>query len=65
MYTYLTLSDRSTFDSDGFIAILTELGNDELAESMDFKHVSETEIITEVSMDDLIKAYNKVHGTSY
>jgi len=65
MHIYLILSDRSTFDSDGFVALLTERGNDELKESLDFKNVSDSEIITEISMDDLIEAYNKVHGTSY
>jgi len=61
---YLVLSDSSTYDgTEGcFIAYITDTGQEELEACLDFKAVedSEAEIIT---LDHLIEAYNKVHGT--
>jgi len=61
---YMVLSDSSTFDGlDGcFIAYITDAGQEELEACSDFNAVEadEFEIIT---MDELLDAYNKVHGT--
>jgi hypothetical protein len=62
---YIVLSDSSTFDGvDGcFIAYITDVGQEELEACSDFKAVEpeEFEIIT---MDELLDAYNQVHGTN-
>jgi len=62
---YFVLSDNSTYDANGFLAVLTERGNEELSEALDFKSVSEDEIVEEISLNDLIEAYNLIHGTDY
>lgn len=62
---YFVLSDNSTYDANGFLAVLTEQGNEELSEALDFKSVSEDEIVSEISLNDLIEAYNLIHGTDY
>ena len=62
---YLVLSDNSTYDADGFVAVLTERGNEQLSESLDFQWVSENEIVEEISLNDLLDAYNQIHGTDY
>lgn len=62
---YLVLSDNSTYDANGFVAVLTQRGNEELSEALDFKSVSEDEIVKEISLNDLLDAYNQIHGTDY
>lgn len=62
---YLVLSDCSTYDADGFVAVLTERGDEELFGALDFKGVSGNEIVKEISLSDLIEAYNQVHRTDY
>lgn len=62
---YFVLSDNSTYDANGFLAVLTQRGNEELSEALDFKSVSEDEIVSEISLNDLIEAYNLIHGTDY
>ncbi len=62
---YVVLSDASTFDGlDGcFVAFVSDKGQEELEACSDFKAVEpeEFEIIT---MDELLDAYNQVHGTN-
>jgi hypothetical protein len=60
---YVVLSDNSTYDSDGFVAVLTPRGEEQLAEDLDYKHVDVREIIEQVSIADLWDAYNQVRGT--
>lgn len=62
---YLVLSDNSTYDADGFVAVLTERGEEELQEANDYIGVSEGEIVEEISLNDLLDAYNQIHGTDY
>ena len=62
---YFVLSDNSTYDANGFVVVLTEQGNEELSEALDFKSVSEDEIVSEIPLSDLIEAYNLIHGTDY
>ena len=61
---YLVLSDASTFDgADGcFIAYVTDEGQEELLECSDFKAVEDDQFVG-VTLNDLIAAYNQVHGT--
>lgn len=61
---YIVLSDNSTYDSDAFVAVLTPRGEEQLAEGNDYKHVNVREIIEQVSIGDLIEAYNEVHSSS-
>jgi hypothetical protein len=53
----------STFSGDGFIVYLSDKGQQQLEESCDMKHVDEEEMIS-VKVEDLLDAYNTVHGTS-
>lgn len=62
---YLVLSDNSTYDADGFVAVLTERGEEELEEANDYTGVSPGEIVEEISLNDLLDAYNQIHGTDY
>lgn len=62
---YFVLSDNSTYDANGSVVVLTERGNEELSEALDFKSVSEDEIVSEIPLNDLIEAYNLIHGTDY
>ena len=61
---YMVLSDGSTFDgAEGCCVVyVTDEGEKQLQECSDFKGVefNDMEFIT---VDDLIAAYNKVHGT--
>jgi len=60
---YYVLDDMSTFCGSGaFVVYLTEKGESQLEESLDMKHVDPDEIVS-ISVDDLIDAYNQVHGT--
>ena len=62
---YVVFDDDSTYAwaEDTCIALLTQDGEDHLNEAMDFKAVHEDDAVF-VSMGDLIKAYNQVHGTT-
>jgi len=62
---YIVLSDSSTFDgTEGcFIAYVTDTGQEELEAVSDFKAV-EGDQFGFVTLDELIEAYNKVHGTN-
>ncbi len=67
LYTHgpiVVLSDNSTYDGANLVKLvyLTEKGRDQLEESYDFKHVDNDEYGF-VFIDDLIEAYNQVHGT--
>ena len=62
---YFVLYDNSTYDANGFLAVLTKRGNEELSEALDFKGVSEDEIVEEIPLNNLIEAYNLIHGTDY
>jgi hypothetical protein len=61
---YLVLSDASTFDgADGcFIAYVTDEGQEELEACSDFNAVEDDQFAG-VTLNDLIEAYNQVHGT--
>jgi hypothetical protein len=62
---YLVLSDASTFDGvDGcFVAYISDKAEEELEACSDFKAVEEGEAV-DIPLEDLIDAYNKVHGTN-
>jgi hypothetical protein len=62
---YLVLSDASTFDGvDGcFVAYISDKAQEELEACSDFKAVEEGEAV-DIPLEDLIDAYNKVHGTN-
>ena len=62
---YLVLSDYSTYDADGFVAVLTERGNEQLSEDLDFKSVSEDEIVEVIPVSHLLDAWNQLNGTDY
>ena len=61
---YIVFGDSSTYAwaEDTFIAILTQDGEDHLNDAMDFDAVHDDDAVY-ISMNDLIKAYNQVHGT--
>jgi hypothetical protein len=63
---YMVLSDASTFDgTDGcFIAYVSDSGQEELEACSDFKAVEDDQFLG-VTLNDLIDAYNKVHGTDF
>ena len=62
---YVVLSDWSTFDgtSDCCVAYVTDEGNEELEACSDFKAV-ESDQVEYILIDDLLDAYNKLHGTN-
>ena len=62
---YVVLSDGSTYDGvDGSaVCFITELGKEQLRVNNDMKFVDDNEI-REISLHDLMDAYNQVHGTS-
>jgi len=61
---YVVLSDASTFDGlDGcFVAFVSDKGQEELEACSDFKAVEDGEAV-DIPLEDLIAAYNQVHGT--
>ena len=64
-HPYVVLNDLSTYSGlDGcVVALLNEESEDMLFDTMDFKHIdakSEGNVI--VPIEDLIDAYNQVHG---
>lgn len=63
---YVVLSDGSTFDStDGVVvSFLTDKGQKQLHDNLDYKSVENDEVDFEITMDDLLDAYNEVHGTN-
>ena len=63
---YMVLSDSSTFDGvDGcFIAYVTPDAEEELEACSDFKAVEDDQMKV-ITLDALIDAYNKVHGTNF
>jgi len=60
---YLVLDDGSTYASDGSVVYITRQGSKQLEMFNDFENVDydEMEVIT---LDQLLSAYNKVHGTN-
>jgi hypothetical protein len=60
---YLVLDDHSTYSlaQGGFVAYLDENGEKELQETNDFKWI-ESDNIKIITLDDLMDAYNQVHG---
>ena len=65
---YVVLDDLSTFSGvDGaVVAVLTEAGGDEVGAASDFKAVEledKEHVATFVTINDLLDAYNQVHGT--
>lgn len=65
---YVVLDDESTYGLvDGAsVVLLTSDGLDRLEETMDFKNVprDSDNIKTYVTINELIDAYNMVHGTN-
>ena len=62
---FVVLSDGSTYDgAEGCIlAFVTDNGLNALEECYEFKSV-EFDDVVHVTMEDLIEAYNQVHGTN-
>tara|TARA_B100000214_G_scaffold372675_1_gene351378 strand:+ start:1722 stop:2012 length:291 start_codon:yes stop_codon:yes gene_type:complete len=60
---YLVLDDGSTYSSNGQVVYITRQGSKQLEMFNDFENVDydEMEVIT---LDQLLNAYNKVHGTN-
>ena len=61
---YIVFDDSSTYAwaEDTCIAVLTQDGEDHLNDAMDFDAVHDDDAVY-ISMNDLIEAYNQVHGT--
>lgn len=62
---YVVLSDGSTYDGTqgAVVCYVTEIGLEQLEVNNDMKFVDEHETIS-VSIDELMDAYNQVHGTN-
>jgi|TARA_R110002060_G_scaffold31965_1_gene42590 hypothetical protein len=60
---YIVLDDDSTYAGDGQLVWITDKGQQQLEESLDFKSVEGFEA-AHLTIDDLLDAYNKVHGTN-
>lgn len=62
---YIVFSDCSTFElaEDASIAMITQNGEDQLEECLDFKGLYGDDVVF-ISMRDLIAAYNQVHGAT-
>jgi hypothetical protein len=58
----VVLEDGETWAADGFVRILKN--NDSYPDG-DANDVDENEVVANISINDLLLAYNKVHGTSY
>jgi hypothetical protein len=58
----VVLEDGETWAADGFVYILKN--NDSYPDG-DANDVDENEVVANISINDLLLAYNKVHGTSY
>jgi hypothetical protein len=64
-YSYITLSDFSTFDSDAYYVILSPEGQAQLESANDMKCVDVGNVELSIPIGDLIAAYNQLHGTNY
>ena len=62
---YVVLSDGSTYDGTqgAVVCYITEMGLEQLEVNNDMKFVDDNEVI-EISLHDLMDAYNQVHGTT-
>ncbi len=65
----VVLDDGETWASDGFVRVLADTFKDQNNGSAypdgDADEVEDEHIVTDISITDLLKAYNKVHGTDY
>lgn len=60
------LDDNSTYSGDGSVYVLTPSGFEKLLFDNDAKNLDVGEhVVIKLSMDELIEAYNVVHGTDY
>jgi len=65
-FVALVLDDDSTYAGDGGVWILTAAGSEKLSEDNDAKNLDVGEhVVVKLSMDELLDAYNTVHGTDY
>jgi len=62
---YVTLSDFSTYDNNAFFVVLNKVGEEELSAVNDMKNVDGENFETIITLNEMIEAYNQVHGTSY
>lgn len=58
----VVLEDGETWAADGFVRILK---NGDSYPDGDANDVDENNVVADISINDLLVAYNKVHGTSY
>lgn len=58
----VVLEDGETWAADGFVRILK---NSDSYPDGDANDVDENKVVADISINDLLLAYNKVHGTSY
>ena len=64
---YMVLDDLSTFSGMGgcIVAYITDDGENALEQANDFKHIDLNDPgHTVINIEDLIEAYNTVHGTN-
>lgn len=62
---FITLSDFSTYDNKGYFVSLTEEGLIQLEGTNDMKSVDVENYEFCIPIEDLVAAYNQVHGTDY
>lgn len=62
---FVALSDFSTYDSKAYFVSLTEEGLTQLEGTNDMKSVDVENYKFCIPIEDLIAAYNQVHGTDY
>ena len=64
---FVVLNDGSTYSGASGCAFvyLDNSAAIELEESNDFKHITLMESSVVIPVDDLVDAYNQVHGTDY
>jgi hypothetical protein len=62
---YVVLSDGSTYDGTQGVVVcyVTEIGLEQLEVNLDMKFVEDCEIAS-IPIEDLMDAYNQVHGTN-
>jgi hypothetical protein len=65
----VVLDDGETWASDGFIRVIADTYKDTNNGSAypdgDADEIESEHIVADISISDLIAAYNKVHGTDY
>ena len=68
---YVVFDDNSTYAADGYIAFISDKAQEILEDTVDFKHIEYelggelgVEDVKKVWIQDLLAAYDKVHGTN-